>query len=186
MFSQNHIHFKKLQFEDLPLLVAWRNTDFVAEWWHDEEPATLESLREEYGPLITGQDPTQAFLIFYGETPIGYIQTYRFRDNPDWLRAIQPEGEAAGVDILIGDSGYIHKGLGPLTIKKFLKEIVFNQAGIDNCFIDPEPANRAAIRAYEKAGFTYWKTLPAGIVEGEPEGYWLRLSKAAFLANHPD
>lgn len=185
MFAEDKISFRKLQFADLPQMAEWLQTDFVKEWWHDPAPTTVEALTEEYGPVIEGTDSTQAFFICYDSTPIGYIQTYRFRDNPEWQEAIQPEGEAAGVDIFIGDTNFIHRGLGTLAMKKFLKEVVFSQPDINNCYIDPEPANKTAIRSYEKAGFTYWKTLPAGIIEDEPEGYWLRLSRADFLAgNH--
>lgn len=181
MITPNKIRFQKLQFDDLPLMQQWLNTDFVTEWYSGE-PTTLEGIREEYGPLIDGRDPTQAFLIIYDTTPIGYIQTYKFRDNPEWQAVVQPAEEAAGIDLFIGHPDYIHRGLGSFIIKKFLQEIVFSQPEIEICVIDPEPANKVAIRAYEKAGFTYWKTIPAGAFPNEPEGYWLRLTKADFLA----
>jgi RimJ/RimL family protein N-acetyltransferase len=181
MITPNKIRFQKLQFDDLPLMQQWLNTDFVTEWYSGE-PTTLEGIREEYGPLIDGRDPTQAFLIIYDTTPIGYIQTYKFRDNPEWQAVVQPAEEAAGIDLFIGHPGYIHRGAGSFIIKKFLQEIVFSQPEIEICVIDPEPANKVAIRAYEKAGFTYWKTIPAGTFPNEPEGYWLRLTKADFLA----
>ncbi len=181
VLNSTNIRFQKLQFDDLPLMQQWLNTDFVTEWYSGE-PTSLEGLREYYGPLIEGQDPTQAFLIIYDTIPIGYIQTYKFRDNPEWYAAVQTIGEAAGVDIFIGHPDYIHRGLGGFVLKKFLREIVFSQEEIEICVIDPEPANKAAIRAYEKAGFTYWKTLPAGTYPNEPEGYWMKVSRAEFLA----
>ena len=48
--------------------------------------------------------------------------------------------------------------MGPVLIRAFLRTHVFaGQAG--RCIIDPDPANKIAIRAYEKVGFRYLRTL---------------------------
>lgn len=44
---------------------------------------------------------------------------------------------------------------------------------VESCIIDPEPTNKAAIRAYEKAGFKYEKTIQVP-TEAEPS-YVMRI-----------
>ncbi len=56
-----------------------------------------------------------------------------------------------GYDIFIGEEEYVGKGLGSHIMEQFLKEYV--DPYYDACFVDPDPANVSAIRAYEKAGF---------------------------------
>jgi RimJ/RimL family protein N-acetyltransferase len=51
-------------------------------------------------------------------------------------------------------------------LRRFLPEVVFRQEDVGVCVIGPEPKNLAAVRAYEKAGFRYFKTIQ---VPGEPE-----------------
>jgi RimJ/RimL family protein N-acetyltransferase len=46
-----------------------------------------------------------------------------------------------------------------MLLKKFLKDIVFSKKEITTCIIGPEPNNARAIKAYEKAGFKYIKTV---------------------------
>jgi aminoglycoside 6'-N-acetyltransferase len=53
-----------------------------------------------------------------------------------------------------------------------------------SCIIDPEPANRIAIRAYEKAGFRYVKTVK---VPAEPQpAYLMRISRGDFFDGRAD
>jgi len=49
--------------------------------------------------------------------------------------------------------------LGPIIIKKVLKDIVFQNKNIKGCVIGAEPKNIIAIKAYKKVGFKYIKTI---------------------------
>jgi aminoglycoside 6'-N-acetyltransferase len=62
---------------------------------------------------------------------------------------------AAGIDTFIGETDFLHMGLGPVYIRKFLTEIIFREPAINSCIVDPEPANKIAVRAWEKAGFNF-------------------------------
>ena len=158
MLDPTPINFKKLEYTDMPLMLQWLTTDFVAQWY-EEEPTTVEGMRELYGPTIEGTEPNKSFITMYGSTPIGYIQTYKIKDYPEWFATLQPTNEAAGVDIFIGHPDYIHQGLGSFIMRQFLKEQVFSHPEIESCILDVDPANKVAIRTYEKAGFTYWKPI---------------------------
>ena len=164
--------FRPLARGDLPLLHRWLNTPHVHRWWaSDGSPQTSEAVAAEYGPQTTGEEPTAGFLICYGDTPIGFIQWYYLRDYPDYAAQIGVEG-AAGIDLFIGEEAYVHRGLGTHILRMFLRDVIFAAPGVRACVIGPDETNTAAIRAYEKAGFRYLKTIS---VPGEPRPEYLML-----------
>lgn len=73
------------------------------------------------------------------------------------------------------NTDFVHKGLGEQILIKFLSEYVFQLYDVECCIIGPEPKNNIAIRAYEKAGFKYFKTIQVPD-EDEPE-YLMRIYK---------
>ena len=162
------IRFRRLRADDLPQLHAWLNEPHVRAWYGRDEPSDLDHVVSEYMPLVDGSDPAEAHVILDGDRPVGYVQTYRIDDHPAYAAAVAIDEPAAGLDLFLGDPAYVHRGVGPLVIRALLREIVFAPRGgrdVASCIIGPEPANAAAIRAYEKAGFRYLKTIQ---VPGEP------------------
>lgn len=174
------IGFRPMEVSDLPLFCRWVRTPHVAEWWAESQ-LSYEQIAEQYGGYVLGKEPVEPFLILYGAQPIGYIQAYRIADFPDYSRLIGLDEEAVGIDLLIGDPEYVHRGLGARLIARFLREQVFAHDAIASCVIGPEPKNTAAIRAYEKVGFRYLKTIQVP-EEPEPE-YIMRLDRETFGAD---
>lgn len=174
MIKLNEISFRRLEEKDLSLMYKWLNTDFVIEWY-DKGGSSFEKVERKYLPRIKGEQPTFSFIITCDNKEIGYIQTYMIDDYPEYSQWVNTVEQAAGVDMFIGERDYIHKGLGKLILIKFLREYVFQLNNTDCCIIGPEPKNRAAIRAYEKSGFKYLKTIQVP-GEDEPE-YLMRLYK---------
>jgi len=167
--------FRRMQRDDLPLMFRWLNTPHVREWY--AEPAgSLEEVTAKYLSRVDGSDRTDPYLILYRPRPIGYIQTYLIRDHPAYAAAVQVEDDAAGVDLFLGEAEYVHRGLGSHVLRRFLRDIVFANPEVGSCIVGPEPQNRVAIRAYERAGFRYLKTVS---VPGEPEPeHLLRITRA--------
>ena len=159
------IGFRRMAMDDLPLLHRWLQMPHVLEWWWGGVAPTPEAIAEKYGPRILDEEATDPYLILHAGQPIGYIQTYRIRDYPEYAAAVGAGEEAAGVDLFIGEAEYLHRGLGSHILRRFLRDIVFAPEDIASCIIGPSEANRIAIRAYEKAGFRYYKTIPS---ENEP------------------
>ncbi len=149
------IRFRLLQETDLPLLDRWLSTPHVRTWW-DRPGPTLDDIHAEYLPRLRGDADAVPYLILSADFPIGYIQRYPVRDEAWGLR---PSTPAVGLDLFIGEPGYLHRGLGPRILRQFLGEIVFSDETIVECFIDPIARNRAAIRAFEKAGFRHIATV---------------------------
>ena len=175
------ISFRPLRSSDLDLMHRWLNTPHVRRWWYDEGTSPRE-IEGKYLPLIEGRDAAKPFVILYREKPIGHIQWYRTSDEDDGEYASLVAVEnAAGVDMFIGETEYLYQDLGQHIIRRLLSEHVFSGPGVEVCAIGPEPNNAAAVRAYEKAGFRFFKTIQ---VPGEPEPeYLMTLTREEFERN---
>jgi RimJ/RimL family protein N-acetyltransferase len=179
----SRIAFRPLDREDLGLLHRWLNTDFVMEWWGNQGNS-FEDVVAEYAPGIAGNSPTRGYVILYGDASIGYIQTYMLRDYPDYSVHMGVDEDTAGVDLFIGEREYLHRGLGSSILRTFLAEIVFGTMGAGSCTIDPEPDNTVAIRAYEKAGFRYLKTVQVP-AEAHPS-YLMQIKRDDLAGGEPN
>jgi RimJ/RimL family protein N-acetyltransferase len=157
-YNEEKISFNPLSLDDLPLLYKWLLYSHVSKWWYHGKQ-TFSDIEKKYIPRIKGVAPTSCFLILYDGTPIGQIQMYKINDYPLYKQVIQIDENAAGLDLFIGEKDYMHKGLGSIIISKFLKEFVFAQLVVESCIMGPHPSNIPAIKAYEKAGFKYIKTI---------------------------
>jgi aminoglycoside 6'-N-acetyltransferase len=151
------ITFRPLARDHFPLLQEWLNTPHVAQWWND--PSDSASLEAHYGPRIDRVDPTEVFLIELEHRPIGWIQHYRWSDNPEHAQQLSADPESAGIDLAIGEFDSIGVGLGPAVIRQFVTDIVFIDAAITAVVADPQEANRQSRRAFAKAGFIESRTV---------------------------
>lgn len=171
------IAFRRLRHSETPLIHRWLHTPHVARWWY-EDVGTLEEVEERYSAYIEGRENVEAYLILHGGSPIGYIQTYSISIEEEYARLVGVE-DSAGLDLFIGEEEFLYRGLGPEIIRCFIEEIVFSDERYEACVIGPEPGNKAAIRAYGKVGFQYFKTIH---VPGEPEPeYLMKLTREEFF-----
>lgn len=147
------ITFRKVTQTDIPLLSRWFRKPHVAAWW--PVPETNEFF-ENFLARIRSKN-TIPFLVYSNQTPIGYIQYYHIDRTIEkagsWLPAELPK-TTIGTDQFIGEEDYLNKGYGTLFIKEFIKQLPVWAPEITTIIVDPEPENAAAIRCYEKVGFT--------------------------------
>lgn len=160
--------FPPLTEEDLPLIRRWLFEPHVSRWWADPPRATYpdDDLEEYRSRVRGGDDPTDLFLIRRDGRPIGLIQSYLIADHPQYAEALALDEPAAGIDLFIGEPGEIGQGHGPRIIRSFLRNVAFVRYAVAECVIGPSGRNARAIRAYEKAGFRYFKDAQ---VPDEPE-----------------
>jgi RimJ/RimL family protein N-acetyltransferase len=122
-----------------------------------------------------------AFIASYDGEPVGYVQRYFPEREPDyWGRQELPPG-LAGIDLLVGEPAFVHRGFGPVMIRAFLRQVVFADPAVRGCLIDPDPDNRIAIRAYEKVGFRHLRTI--GPPEHSDPAYLMLLDRDAIPAS---
>lgn len=153
------IRFRRLRVEDLPLIHHWLTNDpVVNHFWSYDKQESFEDVVKEYSAYINGDEPTDAYLVLHDEAPIGYVQTYFWRDYPGY-EAYPELMSAASFDVFIGEASYRYRGLGPALLTQFLREIVFADPDVATCVIGPEERNTSAIRAYEKVGFRHVRTV---------------------------
>ncbi len=136
--------FRVMSEDDLPLVGGWLAMPHVVEWW----PAgakQLERIRAHIG------DPAiDVFIVTADDRPIGYLQCYDPAAEADHPFRDQPAG-TRGIDQFTGEHDMIERGHGPALTRAFVAKLF--AAGTPRVITDPDPANRRAVRAYEKAGF---------------------------------
>lgn len=163
-----HFTFRRMTHADLPRMHGWLAQPHVRPFW-SVEPGELEAILDD-------AEPAHAFIASADDQPIAYLQTYRIDNHPDYAAQVCAGANAAGVDMLIGEPAFAHRGLGGPMLAQFVDEIVWPVTGARTCWIGPSADNARAIRAYAKAGFEYVKTV-AVAGEQQPE-YLMRLVRA--------
>lgn len=150
--------FRPLVVDDLTLLHKWLNAPHVSRWWSIENGKrnpTLEEVRTHWTRRIDKTERVNCYIVLLEMRPIGYIQWYSVRDFPESVALVSGSENMAGIDVFIGEANCLYRGLGPVFISKFLKNIVFAVPETKLCMVDPEPVNAAAIQAYKKIGFKH-------------------------------
>ena len=151
------IEFRPMTADDLPLLHEWLQRPHVSRWWG--ESRTLEGVVDHYQPAIDGRDPTDHYIAVLDGRPVGMLQTYLVSDYPPHAKLMGIDDAAtAGADILVGEEELTGQGLGTEILRRFVSEIVFACPETTSCIADPDVANIASVRAFEKAGFRVERT----------------------------
>jgi len=175
------IAFRPLAETDLQTMKRWLEDPDVSPWY-EEDSTELDALRTSYLPMITGEEPTRGYIIGIDGRDAGYIQCYVIDDHPDYARQIAVDPGAVGIDILIGEPWARGRGYGTAALRALLREVVFGEMGAEVAIIAPSPDNARAIRSYERARFTWIKTVP--IVDESPantgDEYVMRLTREVF------
>lgn len=159
---------------DLPLMRCWLETPHVAEWWGDPD-TELDHIRD----MIEGRDSTRPFIFTVDGEPAGYIQFWFIghHQNATWIAEhpwlAELPADTVGVDLTIGDPDKLGRGIGSEVLRLFAEHLLWQ--GHQIVIIDPDPANRRAVRAYEKAGFRpiprlFGRTGDTLIMQYEPTG----------------
>ncbi|HTV67319.1 MAG TPA: GNAT family N-acetyltransferase [Rhizobiaceae bacterium] len=149
MPSRSRYSFRAVEADDLPMLGEWLKQPHLVEWWGDPAEAIAE-IKEAMDDIAT-----EPLIVELDGTPIAYLQSYDPHLEDDHPYQDQPTG-TLGIDVSIGDPDLIGKGHGSAIIRDFVDQLFAE--GAPRVVIDPDPANKRAIRAYEKAGFTAFDT----------------------------
>lgn len=146
--------FRALRHPDLPLVYVWFSAPHARRWFKAQ--GNEAEVAAEYAQYVDGQVPIYAYVVMHGEVAVGLMNWERLGDFPELMALYGvTDPDTANCDVIIGNVDYAHRRLGPDLIRRFVSEIIFADARITGVVIDPHRANKIAIRAYEKAGFTF-------------------------------
>lgn len=146
--------------EEYERMLKWLTNPSVREWYDSKEGLTLEAIREKYRSRILGESYVQPAIIEWENTPVGYLQFYETQKEKEYniKEPILEESNVWAMDIFIGESDALGKGIGSSALRLMLRYL-FEQKAALKVIIDPDVRNERAIRAYEKAGFKKLKIL---------------------------
>jgi aminoglycoside 6'-N-acetyltransferase len=148
--SEFDYSFRPFTRKDLKLMAIWLAEPHVAQWWGDDPAQELADVEDHIDSISV-----EPFITELNGRPIAYVQSYdpHMEDNHPYRD--QPFG-TLGIDLCIGDAGLTGKGHGARLIDAFAAMLF--EEGCPRVIIDPDPSNKAAVRASEKAGFTAFGT----------------------------
>lgn len=130
------------------LILSWLQQPHVMQWFCGQG---LENTIKQLDAFIHGSSPWQYWLAFDQNHPFVLLITSSVnKPNDELTRWCSESGDAITLDILIGDSNYLGKGLAHRLIQDFL---VSQFAHVKEVLIDPDMTNLRAIHVYKKAGF---------------------------------
>jgi aminoglycoside 6'-N-acetyltransferase len=113
-------------------------------------------VEQNYGPLAGGLDPTEGFIVHFGERPIGYVQRYLIDEDPDWQETIRRalgRADGIGIDYLIGEPDLIGKGVGRRLISQFVADSLGRYPSAERIVVAVQQDNVASWKALETSGF---------------------------------
>jgi aminoglycoside 6'-N-acetyltransferase len=150
------IDFRRLDRTDFPLLASWLAQPHVARWWnHDTSDAAIEA---DFGPSIDGADPADMFVVSMQGQPIGFLQRYRFGDNPEYISELDhlmhTPPEALSIDYFVGEPSVLRRGMGTAMIGSAVAALWSDYPAAPAVIVPVSAANTASWRTLERAGFT--------------------------------
>ncbi|MBM3140621.1 MAG: GNAT family N-acetyltransferase [Chloroflexi bacterium] len=137
------VRFRPIEERDLPDLLRWL-ADPEVRRYYGEPPASVAAARADY--MEPDVSPCWRFVIELHGRGVGEIQYYhQYAGYQEWT---------AGIDLFIGEPDARDRGVGTEVVRTMLAYL-FEMKRLHRVIIDPEVANRRAIRCYEKAGFRF-------------------------------
>jgi RimJ/RimL family protein N-acetyltransferase len=148
MTTQFRFNFKPVDIAHRALVHRWLALPHVAEWFYGEG---LENTFNHLDEFLDGSSRSQYWLAYDENRPFAFLITSAVCKPTDALTNWCAEkGNAISLDILIGDTTYLGKGLSSILIQEFL---VSQFPQVAEVLIDPEASNLRAVHVYQKVGF---------------------------------
>jgi RimJ/RimL family protein N-acetyltransferase len=151
--------FKPVVESQRELIHEWLEQDYIHQWIHGQGlQNTLLGLEKLFQYQAQGKELnrnteiTQHWIGYDGDKPFVYLLTSNVFKNAadEYAKYSELDGLAITLDIFIGDTEYLGKGLASLVIKEFL---LSQFSDVSEVFIDPEKDNVRAAHVYQKVGF---------------------------------
>jgi len=143
------LKIKPITDNDIPRIENWLKKDYVIKWF-ENAGAWLDEIRGRDGKFSF----IKHFIALCDETPIGFCQYYECAGAKEEAYSSYPLAGSYSLDYLIGEEGFLGKGLGKAIIRLLIEEI-FSQPNAERVLAKPEEDNNASRSALLSAGFIY-------------------------------
>ncbi|MCL2843972.1 MAG: UDP-4-amino-4,6-dideoxy-N-acetyl-beta-L-altrosamine N-acetyltransferase [Chitinivibrionia bacterium] len=135
------VSLRKITESDTPLILKWRNSDFVMNNFVIREQFTEQGHKYWLENVIAKGKAVQ-YIILCDNIPIGSV----------YIRDIDNTHKKGEFGIFIGEQDFVGKGLSYLATIEILR-IAFEELNLHRIYLRVFPDNIPAIKTYEKAGF---------------------------------
>lgn len=146
-FQHGELKLRMLEFEDLPMTLAWRNRDDVRVWFKTSEIIDKDQHLNWFKQYVDKPND-YVFIVIADGKPVGQVAIYD----------ISPETRAAEVGRFIAAPGETGKGYMRAAITALL-DVARNQLGLLSVNLQVLAHNERAIRLYQRLGFKQDRTL---------------------------
>ena len=152
------ITFNKLSKHHLNLMLKWLNKCHVKKWWDPEISYTYEIVLAKYNSYISGykvvdgiKKPIYAHIVFYGDIPVAYIQSYNaYNFNKILETDLLYSSEIGMLDFFIGEEEYLKKGIGTAILINYISNFCKNYYSL---IVDINKNNVASLKTFARIGF---------------------------------
>ncbi|MDO4244939.1 MAG: GNAT family N-acetyltransferase [Deinococcus sp.] len=158
-----NITFQPLTPEHLPLMHGWLQLPHVREFWDDGDRTSQQVEAHYFAP----QRNVLAFIAALDSLAFAYAQAYPVAEDSDCVAWRSDSGETWGIDLFIGESHWLGRGLAAPLITAFMAHLQELRPELRRVLIDPEMENGRARHVYRKAGFSAVGTAQSGSKELE-------------------
>jgi len=157
MLIGKRVRLRLVEEEDLPLLVAWRNTPSIWAGFFNKFPLSMAGQKAWFANLVADQRKT-LFVIctLEGDEPIGTIGL----EHIDFANQSTEFG-----NILIGKQECIGKGYATEATELMLS-YCFLRLNMNRIYLEVYADNAKAVKLYERCGFRIEGTLREAQFEG--------------------
>jgi len=152
--AEEQLAFRPMMHGDLPQLAVWLAEPHVAEWWGGDASETVDAVESRDRERIDGEHHVDPWVIELDAKPIGFVQWYRVEAEAEWFPGITIPAGTVAVDMALGDPSTIGRGVGRRVLLEFVHHVLRGAApDAPEVWIDPDPRNERAVRAYRAVGF---------------------------------
>ena len=134
--------------DNYKLLHKWCREKFVYEWFEQRILSFDEIVQKYKNKLLEGKQ--KLYFINYENKLIGLVQLYKYNDLI--FEELQPYHNIYEYDLFIGNSNYLHKGIGTKVVN-MVNSFIYNYYHADCIVLRPFKRNVGAIKCYQKNNF---------------------------------
>lgn len=132
---------------DLRLLERWLRSPHVVQWWGTPDlHLTALAQRSRGTHAVITSDGRPVGYLCWQQPPPSELDAAGLTDLPEGL---------VDIDILVGEPELLGHGIGPRALVLLLAKL--HGEGVEFAGLGTSTSNRAAIRAFEKAGFRLFR-----------------------------